>query len=149
MSDQAEPSPLPAAPCAANIPAPSPAGAELPAAMEVKPDPPARKIAVLGEIPFAGRALVCALLARHLKPRVLCPDEDSERAIRAAGGEAACEIVRGTLESPDAIAAVMEGAYGAVFLSPVGLHGRLYRAPTHLEDVRRVVAAARNTSLRK
>jgi len=120
--------------------------------LAAKPAEPPRKIAILGEIPFTGRALVKALLERGLSARVLCSDEQAERAVlalRPASGESVVEIVRGSLESPQAIAEAMQGVYAAVFLSPVTMGGRRYRPDSHLEDVRRVIQASEAAAIRK
>jgi uncharacterized protein YbjT (DUF2867 family) len=117
-----------------------------------KPAEPPRKIAILGEIPFTGRALVKALLDRGLSARVLCSDEQAERAVaelRPAGGESVVEVVRGSLESPQAIAEAMQGVYAAVLLSPVTMGGRTYRAQSHLDDVRRFIQASETAAIRK
>jgi len=125
------------------------------APVEVKPAEPRRKIAVVGEIPFSGSALVRALFEQGLSVRVLCPNEDAEQAVRQdvkgppEPGAPAVEVVRGSLESPQAVAEAMTGVYGAALLSPVTLAGRIYRPGTHVEDVRRVVDAAQNAAVRK
>ncbi|MCY3023359.1 MAG: NmrA family NAD(P)-binding protein [Planctomycetota bacterium] len=147
---------------------PSPAAAETATALDpVEPLHGAvgagempRRIAVVGEIPFAGRALVRALVRRSLPVRVLCPDEQADQATRSAGevqvvpetwpkGTLAVEVARGDLDSPTALAAVLEGAYGACLLSPITMDGRVYRAQQHLEDVRRFVQAAQNAGVQK
>jgi len=119
--------------------------------VEVKPDPP-KRIAVLGEVPFSGKALSRVLLNSGLAVRVLCPDsaaEEALNALRPADDTGSVETVRGSLESETAIEAAMNGAHGAVLLSPITLNGRMYRPTTHLDDVRRVVAAAEKSTIRK
>ena len=115
-----------------------------------------RKIAIVGEIPFAGKALVCALLRRGLAARVLCPDNAAETAIRDAeaasaskAGSAGVEVVRGDLDSMDALKSTLQGAYGVCFVSPISMEGRIYRAAQHVDDVRRLVEAAQNAAIRK
>jgi NADH dehydrogenase len=112
-----------------------------------------RKIAVVGEIPFSGSALARALQKKGLSARVLCPDPQAEAATLAARDAsisgAGVEIVRGDVGSEQALREVFTGAYGAIFLSPVTLAGRVCRAASHIEDVRRVVEAAEQASIRK
>lgn len=122
---------------------------ETPAAKPVEP----RKIAVCGEMPFAGKALVKALLEKGFAVRALCPDEKTELAIRSVANAetgARLEIVPGGLDSDVRVAELMSGGvYGAALVSPVGLQGRLYRSKEHLEDVKRVAQAAEKAALRK
>lgn len=134
-----------------------------------------RKIAIVGEIPFAGRALVHALLQQGFSARVLCPDNAAELAVQSStpikkmienpptltpglnvftGSNAAdetvsVETVRGSLESSKDIEEVLKGAYGVCFLSPITLSGRMYRANEHIEDVKRLAQAAQNGKIRK
>lgn len=133
---------------------PEPGPSDVP--VEVKPADLPRKIAVAGEIPFAGLALVRALLQRGFSARVLCPAGDAElgvlaekgRLMGATGGQE-LDIVRGEMGDAGALKALMEGAYGACCMSPVTLNGRVHRAATHLEDVRRFIDAAQNSAIRK
>jgi len=111
-----------------------------------------RKIAVLGEIPFAGKAVVKALLEKGMAVRVLCPDDKAEVAARSVANldsAARVEIVHGGLDSDVRILEAMNGAHGAVFVSPVSLNGRIYRSKEHLDDVKRVAQAAEKSALRK
>jgi uncharacterized protein YbjT (DUF2867 family) len=116
-----------------------------------------RKIAIVGEIPFAGKALVAALLRRGLAARVLCPDNTAEVAVREAEsaaiaqgvGSPVVEIVRGDMESADALKNALQGAYGVSFVSPISMDGRIYRAAQHVQDVQRLVEAAQNAAIRK
>ncbi|HYG76989.1 MAG TPA: NmrA family NAD(P)-binding protein [Planctomycetota bacterium] len=120
--------------------------------VEVKPDEPARKIAIVGEIPFSGRALAHALLKEGFAVRVLCPDEPAEVAAlsaKPAGQSGSIETVRGALDSAKAIEGALEGAYGVCFLSPITMKGRMYRSAQHVEDVRRLATAAQNGAIRK
>ncbi|MFH0938755.1 MAG: NAD(P)H-binding protein [Planctomycetota bacterium] len=130
----------------------------LTAPVEVKPVAPPesrRKVAVVGEILFSGIALARELLDRGISVRALCPNEAVEQAVRQNVTQSSdpaaptIEVIRGDLDSPQAVAAVVTGAYGVVFLSPITLTGRADRAETHVEDVRRVVNAAQNTAVRK
>ena len=143
--------------------------------VEVKPVE-IREIAVVGEIPFAGRALVQALLKQGFSARVLCPDEAAELAVVStipaksmlenpptltpglnvftAGSPAneqvaSIETVRGSLESSKDIEMALKGAYGVCFLSPITLNGRMYRANEHVDDVKRLAQAAQNGAIRK
>jgi uncharacterized protein YbjT (DUF2867 family) len=122
------------------------------------PAPPEpRKIAIVGEIPFSGKAFVGALLRKGLSARVLCPDSLAEAAIREAESAAAAqgavvgtlETVRGEMDSADALKSTLQGCYGVCFLSPITMDGRLYRARQHVQDVQRVVEASQNAALRK
>ncbi len=127
------------------------AGNQTSSPVEAKPPEAPRKIAVIGEIPFAGAALTGALLAGGLSVRVLCPDERSEAAVRGLPGAhgATLETVRGSLDSVVVIAEVLAGSYGACFLSPITMQGRAYRAETHLQDVRRFLDGAEHAAIRK
>lgn len=156
MTEPAEPvDPISASPEAprASLPSEEP--------VEVKPVE-VRKIAVVGEIPFAGRALVQALLQQGFSARVLCPDEAAELAVLSVAGntatpdaslnkgeESGVETVRGSLESQSAIEETLKGAYGVCFVSPITLHGRMCRAKEHVEDVKRLAQAAQNGAIRK
>ncbi|HEY3323330.1 MAG TPA: NmrA family NAD(P)-binding protein [Planctomycetota bacterium] len=138
-----------------------PAPAEAP--VEVKPVLQ-RKVAVVGEIPFSGKAFVAALVQQGLAARVLCPDQAAEDAVMRASPPAdtaaaalearteavpTVEVVRGDLDSAEAVASVLQGAYGVCFLSPVTLGGRMYRSATHLQDVQLLVRAAENSAIRR
>jgi uncharacterized protein YbjT (DUF2867 family) len=143
--------------------------------VEVKPIE-IRKIAVVGEIPFSGRALVQTLLKQGFSARVLCEDEQTELAVlsalppksmlenpptltpnlnvftgRGADNEPvpSVEVVRGSLESAKDIETALKGAYGVCFLSPITLNGRMYRGKEHVEDVKRLSQAAQNGAIRK
>jgi len=112
------------------------------------------KVAIVGEIPFAGSRVVWALLHRGLAARVLCPDEKAEQtALDAAaahpGAPGGVEVVRGDLGSPAALAQVLEGAGGACFVSPITLAGRMYRPASHPQDVTRFVEAALAAGVQK
>jgi NADH dehydrogenase len=122
------------------------------ATQPAEPPPPPRIIAVMGEIPFCGSAICRVLLEKGFSVRVLCPDEQTASALPRASGSpdpATLEIVRGSLETPESIVQVLQGAYGAVFVSPITLKGRMYRANEHLDDVRRVVEAIRKSELKR
>ena len=123
------------------------------APVEVKPEDPPRKIAVLGEIPFSGRALTRNLLSQGYSVQVLCPDSAVEAALadlRANDTKmATLETVRGSLESAETVNAMLKNVYGAVFLSPITMAGRIYRPESHLEDVRRVTESAEKNAIRK
>jgi NADH dehydrogenase len=134
-----DPEPVPAPEPA--VPDPTPA--QQPAA-ETPPAEPPRVIAVLGEIQFAGAALAGILQSKGFAVRVLCPDDRAAAALPPG----TVDVVRGNLDSPDAIEQALRGAYGAAFLSPITLKGRMYRAAEHLEDVRRVVEAVRKVDLK-
>jgi uncharacterized protein YbjT (DUF2867 family) len=111
-----------------------------------------RVIAVLGEIPFSGAAVIKALSEGGFHVRVLCPDQAAELAALAARSPSAPQsvtAVRGALDSEKAIVEAMSGAYAAVLLSPVTVDGRVYRRQSHLEDVRRVIEASEKSALRK
>jgi uncharacterized protein YbjT (DUF2867 family) len=119
--------------------------------IEVKSAEP-RKIAVVGEIPFSGAALVRALQNKGLSARVLCPDPISESAALAAcdpNSGASIETVRGDVGSPQALQEAFKGVYAAIFLSPITMSGRMYRATSHIDDVRRVAEAAEHAAIRK
>lgn len=115
---------------------------------EVKPDV-ARAIAIVGEIPFAGRAVARALMEHGVAARVLCPDEESELAISSLPGQERAEIIKGCIESEESIGKVLAGSGGVCFISPVNMHGRMYRGAEHLEDVKRVLHSAELLLLRK
>ena len=119
----------------------------------VTPVPRIREIAVVGEIHFAGRALVRALLSKGLRARVLCPDDRAEAAVSnlrtASDPENAVRIIHGSVAAKEALAETLKGVYGAVFLSPITMGGRMYRPREHLEDVRRVISVAQSQALRK
>jgi uncharacterized protein YbjT (DUF2867 family) len=122
------------------------------AASEVVAVEPPRKITVVGEIPFAGKAVADMLLSRGLAVRVLCPDEAAELAVRGAVPPASVErleILRGSLGVDAEVAKALDGVYGVVFVSPISLKGRLYRSAEHIEDVKRVAHAAEKAALRK
>ena len=130
------------------------------APVEVRPEETARKIAVVGEIPFAGSRVARALARRGLAVRVLCPDSAAEQAVLracapegtvAAGAEpqAGIEVVHGDLDSNVEIVKALGGAGGACFVSPVTMAGRAYRPWQHLEDIRRFMAAALVAKIRK
>ncbi len=115
---------------------------------EVKPDVP-RKIAIVGEIPFSGRALAKAITEAGLIARVLCPDSAAESALTTLPRREGIEIVPGDLGNPTAVASALGGAYGVCFVSPITLAGRIYRAAEHIDDVRTVVQACETHALRK
>lgn len=115
---------------------------------EVKPDAP-RKVAIVGEIPFAGRALAKAVCEAGMVARVLCPDSAVEAGLKALPILGSLEIVEGNLGNPTAVSSALEGVYGVCFVSPIGMTGRVYRAEEHLEDVRNVILAAETHALRK
>jgi uncharacterized protein YbjT (DUF2867 family) len=111
-----------------------------------------RKVAIVGEIPFAGKALAAVLLARGLAVRVLCPDEAAELAVRGAVSPETVgrlEILHGSLANEADVARAFDAVYGAAFVSPISLKGRLYRAKEHIDDVKRVARAAEKAALRK
>jgi uncharacterized protein YbjT (DUF2867 family) len=119
-----------------------------------RPGEPRRKIAVIGEIPFSGCALVQELCERGLAARVLCPDERAETAVQATVAalpepQRNVETMRGSLESPGSLEEVMQGGYGVALLSPITLKGRMHRPQTHLDDLRRALAAAEKSGTRK
>jgi nucleoside-diphosphate-sugar epimerase len=113
---------------------------------------PPRKIALLGEMRFAGKAVARAMLEKGMAVRALCPDEATELAVRGAvpadAGER-LEIVSGSLDSLEAMRGLLDGAYGAAFISPISLNGRIHRAKEHVEDVKRLAKAAEGAALRK
>jgi uncharacterized protein YbjT (DUF2867 family) len=113
----------------------------------------ARKIAIVGEIPFSGAALVRALQRKGLSARVLCPDPQSETAALAARDPNAAgttvDTVRGDVGSAPSLQEVFRGVYGAIFLSPINMSGRIYRPASHVEDTRRVSEAAEHAAIRK
>jgi len=132
----------------------APRGEPLAEAVEVTPEEPPRKIAVVGEILFSGKALITTLLRQGFSVRVLCQDEAADVAALSAkpsggNGAGSIETVRGALDSGQAIEASLAGAYGVCFLSPITMRGRMYRGPQHVEDVRRLVSAAQNGAIRK
>ncbi|HYF48805.1 MAG TPA: NAD(P)H-binding protein [Planctomycetota bacterium] len=111
-----------------------------------------RTIAVVGEIPFSGAAAIRELYNAGYNVRVLCPDEPSELAALASRKDASANsitTVRGDLENESAIRDVLQGAFAVVFLSPVNLEGRIYRSRSHLEDCKRLIAAAEASAIRK
>lgn len=111
-----------------------------------------RKVAIVGEIPFAGKAVADMLLARGLAVRVLCPDDAAELAVRGAVSPTAVdrlEILRGSLGNDADVAKALADVYGVVLVSPIALKGRLYRAAEHIDDVKRVAHAAEKAALRK
>ncbi len=115
---------------------------------EVKPDV-ARAVGIVGEIPFAGRAVARALMQAGVAARVLCPDEEAEQAIASLPGQERAEIIQGSVESEESISRVLAGTGGVCFVSPVNMHGRMYRAAEHLEDLKRVLHSAELLLLRK
>ncbi len=135
--------------------------------VEVHPIPTPRKIAVLGEIPFAGRAVAQALVRAGFAVKVLCPDDRAETLVRGVADVLAAlpdparengvtlppaeriEVTHGDVGSIAAIETTLHGTYGACMLSPITLSGRMYRAAQHVDDVQRVVRAAEGCSLRK
>lgn len=116
--------------------------------VEVKPDA-AQAVAVVGEIPFAGRAVARALLNAGVCVRVLCPDDAALAAIASLEQQDKIEAVRGDLGSAEAVGRSLTGAAGVCFVSPINMHGRMYRSREHLDDVRRVMHAAETLLLRK
>lgn len=116
--------------------------------VEVKPDSP-RLVAVVGEIAFAGRAVAVALQEAGVSARVLCPDAAAEAAINSLPHQERIETVRGDLSSAEALTRALTGAAAVIFVSPITMNGRIYRAGEHLEDVRRVLHAAETLMLRK
>jgi len=131
-----------------------------PTPVEVEPEEPARRIAIVGEIPFAGSRVARALVRHGLAVGVLCPDSAAEQAVlrACAPGDAASphvepqariEAVHGDLDSSAALAAVMHGADGACFISPVTMSGRAFRPWQHLHDVQQFVEAAQAAGVRK
>lgn len=115
---------------------------------EIRPPSP-RKVAVVGEIPFAGAALVRALTDAGLVARVLCPDSDAEAALKNMPQAGNIEIVEGDLGSEDAVSSTLKDVYGVCFVSPITMAGRMYRSKTHLDDVRCIIHAAELHALRK
>ncbi len=115
---------------------------------EVKPDAP-RKVAIVGEIPFSGRALAKAVCDAGMVARVLCPDSAVEAGLKALPMLSSLEIVEGNLGNPTAVSSALEGVYGVCFVSPIGMTGRMYRSEEHLDDVRNVILAAETHALRK
>ncbi|HLX63926.1 MAG TPA: NAD(P)H-binding protein [Planctomycetota bacterium] len=115
---------------------------------EVRPDA-VRRVAIVGEIPFAGRALAGALTASGAVARVLCPDSAVEAALKALPNSHNVELVEGDLGSPGAVSSVLKDVYGVCFLSPISMNGRIYRAKEHIDDVKAVVQAAELNALRK
>jgi uncharacterized protein YbjT (DUF2867 family) len=114
---------------------------------EVKPD--ARKIAIVGEIPFAGYEIAKAITAAGMTARVLNPNSAVEAKLRELPLQQNLEIVDGDLGNLTAVSSVLEGVYGVCFVSPIGLGGRLYRSSEHIKDVAHVIQAAETHALRK
>lgn len=128
---------------------------------------PVYKVAVVGEIPFAGSRVARALVRRGLAARVLCPGQGAERTVLdacAAGATASAgaaagpgtavglgsvETVRGDVGSDNALAEALAGASGACFVTPVTMAGRAYRPRRHVEDVQRFVEAAQKSGVGK
>lgn len=141
------------------------------AAVEVKPEAAVCKVALVGEITFAGSRVARALAQHGFAVRVLCPDPAAEQAVLKAatspprsssppregvgGGEpgvepqANIEVVLGSLDSPEALAEVMRGVDRAGFVSPITMAGRAHRPCQHLQDVRLFIAAAQQAGVRK
>jgi uncharacterized protein YbjT (DUF2867 family) len=162
MSDISE-SPVPAS---TPVPVPAPAAADdaaskpLAPPVSVRPEPEAapvpipvpKSVAVVGEIPFAGLAVARELVLNGMTARVLCPDAETEaELVRACPpkGPAVLECVRGKLDNQESIRQVLIGAYGVVFVSPITLSGRTYRAKQHLDDVRSVTSAAKTANVER
>jgi NADH dehydrogenase len=102
--------------------------------------------ALLGH-PATVRGVAAVLREQGFALRVLCGDASEAEALRDAvrpPGGAGLEpaIVGGAPSEPEALEELLRGARGAVLLSPVDLHGRLWRPGSHLEDVRRVIERA-------
>ena len=145
-------------PSAPHTPTPTPEGrGDEPAVevqpAEVQPPPPPKIVAVIGEIPFAGAAVARELIKSGTTARVLCPDAESEAAVKSACATvtscpAVLHCVRGNFDT-ETLNAIMAGAYGVAFVSPISLSGRFFRSETHLEDARRVAAAADAAGVRR
>ncbi|MGD0092821.1 MAG: hypothetical protein ABSE73_23160 [Planctomycetota bacterium] len=136
------------------------------------------RVAVLGEIPFAGSRVVRALVKQGLAVRVLCPDAEAEQTVLSAGraagvspasgaaaaegtaassgvgpqsadsGCASVEVTRGSLDLPPAVLEVLQGADGACFVSPITMAGRMYRSSQHLADVQLFLETVLTTGVR-
>lgn|GEM_PF-2473186 len=139
-----------------NIPNDAPSFSEPatnPAPVEVKPPEPARRVAVVGEIPFSGLAVTRMLLKKGFSVRVLCPTPQIETSVRAeqasVGPDAELDTVIGDVGSAEALKKVTRDVYAVCFFSPINLYGRMYRPDTHLEDVRRVIEASQYGAIRK
>lgn len=115
--------------------------------VEIKPDP--RKVAIVGEIPFAGFEIAKAITAAGMVARVLSPNSAVEAKLRELPHQDKLEIVDGDLGSATAVSSALEGVHGVCFVSPIGLGGRLYRSAEHIKDVTQVVQAAEAHALRK
>jgi uncharacterized protein YbjT (DUF2867 family) len=164
MPEPAAPSenatPAPAAPVTEAAPATEALATEVvPDLAEEKPGK-AQLIALAGEMSFCGRAAAGALLKRGFTVRALCPDEAAEQAVRAGTAKVfealteaeratALQFVRGTIESPDALGALLQGAHDACIFSPITMDGRRYRPSQYLEDVKTFTTAAHQAGARK
>lgn len=118
------------------------------APIEVTPDA-SRKVAIVGEIPFSGLEVAKAVMASGMVARVLCPNSAVEAKLRELPNQSKLEIVDGDLGNATAVSSVLEGVYGACFVSPIGLSGRLYRGSEHINDVSAICKAAETHTLRK
>jgi NADH dehydrogenase len=109
---------------------------------------PARRIGIVGEIAFCGAEVAAAIAKIGLTPRVLCPDQASQKQLERALPAGGYELVEGDLGSASNVLTTLDGTYAAAFVSPIAMSGRLYRADTHLDDVKRFIAAAEKSALR-
>ncbi len=111
-----------------------------------------RVVALVGEMPFSGAAIARVLLESGFSVRALCPDDAAETALKRVDSETTIwtlTCVRGTVEAAPALTEIMTGVFGAAFLSPIALNGRLYRAPDHLNDVRRFCEAVKAANVQR
>jgi len=108
-----------------------------------------RKVAIVGEIPFAGIEVVKAVLGAGLVARVLCPNSAVEAKLRDLPHQDRLELVDGDLGNATAVSSALADVYGVCFVSPIGLAGRLYRSTEHLDDVRNVIQASEAHALRR
>ena len=116
-------------------------------------DGPAPLVAIMGEIPFAGQGVVRALCDAGLRVRVLCPDEDTDLALRAqlaqshdasTEGDSRLQTIRGAADNPEDLSALVTDADGLVLLSPVGLSGRLWGSENHRGMVEQALTALKD-----
>ncbi|MCZ7644523.1 MAG: hypothetical protein M5U26_04435 [Planctomycetota bacterium] len=91
-----------------------------------------------------------ALLDRGFAVRVLALDAETEAAARGLKADAgALAIQTGSLERDEDLARLCEGLKGLAYLSPVGLTGRAWRPESHLEDLKRLLAAAEDRKVER
>jgi len=149
MSTESDPASAPI-PFPANTPG-APAAPTSAEETEVVPLPmpqAPRVIALVGEMSFSGAVVTRVLLEDGFTVRALCPDPAAEEALKQnvpSGAIGKLECIRGNLDSTVSIAETLKGAWGAAFLSPLSMNGRMYRSAEHLEDVRRFCEALQSS----